>query len=307
MKIHSPYRDHTTALIGQCIYCRSDGGENGLGEEHVFPLALNGRLILNNASCTPCANLIATYEGKVLNGQFRGHRMTSNVPGRRATTDYSKSSLPVILRFADGTTRREAVPIAECPIKVILPVFGALNTNYSLRPQILQPLDHMIAIRQPTYAAKERALLDRFGAVNLEPHFRPDLSAFVRMLAKIAHGLSVGKLGLNGFSPTLLDIILLGSIPRTTDIGCVENTLPRVAVEGYELQWAYKLSSIPVGNTDVTTSHLIVVDLMPVARGPSAPVYSIVAGIGDATTAQRLRESPWPGDDELSPASDNPK
>lgn len=46
--------------VGQCIYCGRMPPEVALEEEHIIPLAINGGLILPDASCRRCADAINT-------------------------------------------------------------------------------------------------------------------------------------------------------------------------------------------------------------------------------------------------------
>jgi hypothetical protein len=47
--------------IGRCIYCDASGV--ALSDEHVIPFALNGNLVIEDASCEDCRKLTSANEG----------------------------------------------------------------------------------------------------------------------------------------------------------------------------------------------------------------------------------------------------
>jgi hypothetical protein len=55
------------ASFGRCIYCGSDGGTDGLRDEHIMPYCLGGNAIIRDASCKDPPEAI----GIVLLGQLR--------------------------------------------------------------------------------------------------------------------------------------------------------------------------------------------------------------------------------------------
>ena len=40
--------------FGRCIYCGSDGGTDGLRDEHIMPYCLGGNAVIEKASCKAC-------------------------------------------------------------------------------------------------------------------------------------------------------------------------------------------------------------------------------------------------------------
>jgi 5-methylcytosine-specific restriction endonuclease McrA len=55
--------------IGQCIYCGSDGGVDGLRDEHIVPYSLGGHAELKEASCRSCEK-ITSYMTGIFLGMF---------------------------------------------------------------------------------------------------------------------------------------------------------------------------------------------------------------------------------------------
>lgn len=49
--------------VGECIYCGSDGGADGLRSEHVIPFSLGGNTELLVASCRKCEGVTSYLDG----------------------------------------------------------------------------------------------------------------------------------------------------------------------------------------------------------------------------------------------------
>jgi hypothetical protein len=56
--------------VGRCIYCGSDGGPDGLREEHIIPYSLGGNAVLEEASCSRCEAITSYLEGYAANVIF---------------------------------------------------------------------------------------------------------------------------------------------------------------------------------------------------------------------------------------------
>jgi hypothetical protein len=130
---------------------------------------------------------------------------------------------PVILTYQDGRKEKLMVPAAIHPATLVLLQFGDLpgllsgrepDENYRFRPIPWMRLND----------AFEEFARSR-GAVSAGVEAPIDPEKLSRVLAKIAHGFAIAKLGLNGFTPLLLDLIhgrvvanapeLVGSDPNT--------------------------------------------------------------------------------------------
>jgi hypothetical protein len=129
---------------------------------------------------------------------------------------------PVILTYQDGREERVMVPADIHPATLVLPRFEW--------PGLLSDRESDGNFRfQYTMWTRESDAFDEFkrsrGAISadVEVYIKPQQLS--RVLAKIAHAFAVAQLGLNGFTPLLLDLIharvvanapeLVGSDPNT--------------------------------------------------------------------------------------------
>jgi 5-methylcytosine-specific restriction endonuclease McrA len=56
---------------GTCIYCGSDGGTDGLRNEHAVPYSLGGTAKLLNASCSECERVTSYLDGYLANATYK--------------------------------------------------------------------------------------------------------------------------------------------------------------------------------------------------------------------------------------------
>jgi HNH endonuclease len=106
---------------GRCIYCGSDGGAEGLRDEHVIPFALEGNTRIEKASCRDCERRISPVDTHLGRSVFGQHRIHAGVQTRRP------KERPTILP-ANFTIGGESVsldlPIKDHPYALALPVWG---------------------------------------------------------------------------------------------------------------------------------------------------------------------------------------
>ncbi|HEV2676388.1 MAG TPA: HNH endonuclease [Aliidongia sp.] len=186
------------APIGRCIYCGSSG-RGTLTKEHIIPIGIGGGLILPQASCTPCQQEINRFETICMRKIF--------LPFRRATglvrhgSDLPKS-IPLIFDLdLRGPT---FVSLDEHPNVVVIPALrnlpgilagGAPSNRVDFDYKIFAGVEIMEETQKRLEEQKRVGIgIDGF--------------AWVRLLAKIAHGIAVAELGLEGFNPELPDLIL---------------------------------------------------------------------------------------------------
>ncbi len=72
---------------GRCIHCGSDGGNDGLRDEHIIPYSLGGNTTIRNASCRDCErriNPVDTHMARAVFGEYRIHAgVQTRNPGDR--------------------------------------------------------------------------------------------------------------------------------------------------------------------------------------------------------------------------------
>ena len=183
---------------GRCIYC---GATEGLTDEHIMPLSMNGNRVIEDASCEPCRVITCKVENAVTHVMWGSWRAQRNMRSRRRR---SRASLRVRVEIERAGAQSEALlPPREAPAILAmlnLPSPGIL-CGRSPRSDGLLPADVWAFSNVQAWAERngaERATLK--AAVNVP--------MFYRMLAKIAHGMTVSIVGLDTFEPFLIPLIL---------------------------------------------------------------------------------------------------
>jgi HNH endonuclease len=67
---------------GRCIYCGSDGGTDGLRNEHIMPYSLGGNAQLMEASCSACERVTSYLDGYLANATYKHLRVHTGVQSR---------------------------------------------------------------------------------------------------------------------------------------------------------------------------------------------------------------------------------
>jgi HNH endonuclease len=187
--------------VGVCIYCGVDkftpsGGK--LSEEHIIPFSINGRYILQEASCKQCAKSTGQFEGILMRGGFRAIREFLQFQSR---TKSRPTHLPLFnINHVQGS--KVMVPIDDYPVTWMIPRFRL--------PGILQPPTEARVGFESVWSEAINYDLEKLKGLGIK-HFESvkfDVMAFVRMLAKIGHSLAVLRFGPNYFVPFLRHIIL---------------------------------------------------------------------------------------------------
>lgn len=190
-------------VIGRCIYCRSD--EN-LTREHVIPVGLNGEFVLGKATCENCRKKTEDIERRVLRTSMRGMRIAAGMRTRH------RQELPATL---PAQVRRGRVwhdvdlPINQYTGGAILPLFGPpTETVGGPDPGGLVAKGSFVLTATPSGADTSLSVATRAGGEAYRVLTAVDLTAFARLIAKIAHGYAVDFFGLDGFEPNLPPAIL---------------------------------------------------------------------------------------------------
>jgi len=188
--------------VGRCIYCGSTQYSNAeirpLSDEHIVALGLSGTLILPRASCRKCARETGKIEGSILRTILWAPRtflkMKTKRPQERPTKFTSMA------KVGDKDVNID-LPIDDHPIMLFFPRLGP--------PGLLvdRPKDQADMREFWTYHFNlNPATFAKYGIKNISSAVM-DTQRFSQMLAKIAHSYAVARLGLNAFTPLLLDHI----------------------------------------------------------------------------------------------------
>lgn len=201
---------------GECIYC---GKNSELSEEHVVPFALGGNMVIPAGSCAECAKITSRFERSVLRGFMYPARIVGRFPTRRPKK--RPTELPLrVLRGDDATD--ESLPIAEHPGILVLPLLSPPHEIYggpTPTGASVVGLETLVFGKNVVDIIRDREATGIQGQTDL------DVTAFGRLLAKIAYGFAVFELGmLDRRHVPILPIILgqsdkiskwVGSVPFT--------------------------------------------------------------------------------------------
>jgi hypothetical protein len=194
--------------VGTCIYCGQVTDSEKLSDEHVVPYALDGTIVLPEASCDSCARIInSQIETPILRKTLWQTRVNLGMQSRSDPP----TEFVVEVRCADGSVRRAKVPAADAPVVCYgfqLPLAGLLEGRTTSRPWGVLPLIVRIPNLERTIIAVKSVAGESINTLNVS------LEEHCRFLAKIAHGFAVAMLGIDGFEHLLPSIILNQDVPN---------------------------------------------------------------------------------------------
>ena len=188
--------------VGFCIYCRAQNVT--LGEEHIIPYALNGAMVLPEASCKKCEKETHIYEHTVCRRIFGNFRIRYNVRSRRKKNRPSHIEIGTI--SSDGKKGKTLVPATELPVTLFLYKFE--ESDYLKGNKEKDSKFNWV----PTsiFSKKELDKLIEKHNWNQKLEVKMVPVEFARMLGKIAYSFTVAEVTLEGFTPfqQLIDVIL---------------------------------------------------------------------------------------------------
>jgi hypothetical protein len=192
--------------VGRCIYCNATNYDENhphkkLGDEHIIPAGLGGRLILPEASCRKCETNNNAAETFCQNEMLEAFRLHLGITRDGAPR---KSLRAEFLRRNGWHTQK--VPASQCPVSMMAPTLPAPDIFFPHPPE----RSNVLQFTTVTMWSERNILrfLHDIEAIDWRirsKHIR--LWPFIRMLAKIAHAYCVAELRLDGFLPLLLPII----------------------------------------------------------------------------------------------------
>ena len=249
--------------VERCIYCGEGGSRT---DEHVLPLALDGQIVLRAASCVACAKLTNTFESKLLNGLFRPIRLRLRLKRRkRGRTRQERHPTHIEVRVgADPDWEAASIPLADHPLFLLLPQLPPCELLRSAG-------DAQIWGRVCVHDPKALGRLQKWMMARNVTQFRtPDFddADFFRLLAKVAHGYTVSKLGLDNFRPLLLPLIRGEQQNFPSLIGGPRDPLPQESTSLWNL----------ASGVRVIGRRPLAVVVFRLFGNFGAPTYEIVAG-----------------------------
>lgn len=256
--------------MGRCIYCgvdryAPDDPRPQLANEHIIPEAINGSLILPEASCRNCERAINRAEWHLLK--------TTLMPVRSYLEMQSKSPLrnrPKKLPIYDGSEtppRRVMVNVEDYPACLYLPALPPARglAKIPWRPEVMfPPFCHYL---QDTV----KLVREKYKVHSVSP---PRLGAhhLFRMLAKIAHSFAVIHFGLGKLDYVLRPLILDNEQDPLWFIGCDPLEPPIDQLHQLDLQY-HELGG-----------GLIITTRIRLFARYGAPIYRVIVGWPNAAT-----------------------
>lgn len=195
---------------GRCIYCGASDDANlqHLSREHIIPHSLGGRLVFRHASCQACADITKLIEQRCSRTMFIQARTKLGLP------TYRPKERPTHFRtaLADASGNIE---IDELGQEVYWRDISAIEHPFCIfmmrfdHPTILSGLAptgaYQVIGYDLSYSGDDLPLTDEGIPLAISQLYSNDW--LCRLLAKIAHGVSVAEFGLNSFDPMLLEVI----------------------------------------------------------------------------------------------------
>lgn len=247
------------APVDKCIYC---GATTDLTDEHIIPLALNGDWLLPKASCRICASITSKFEAKVLRGPLWLPRAALGLRTRRRGKQ--PTSFPLCVTRG-GVSEKWDVPVAKNLPSVILPLFerpGFLSDSPSFTGVRVSGFYIGHTLRSPEQVRQELAV----DTIALEMYY-PTVE-FARMIAKIAYGYAVAKLGLNHIVAPLIVPAILGQLEDIGQwVGTVQEANPAPISNALHLVKVFHEGNFVIAAVSLFT-------LQP------APIYMVAISMG---------------------------
>ena len=205
--------------VGRCIYCES---AQDLGDEHIIPLGLGGRIVLPKSSCKTCSGQSSAFERTCLRTMFGPLRMLYDLPSRRRGD--RPRTLPLkVKRNPDDDWTEIHVNQEDYPFLVLLPRFPLPDLLSGVRTiGDRGPGTRVFWIRGASASAgffdHLEDLIAKLRVHSVMPRAKADIRAFCLMLAKIGHSFSIAELGFGSFAPQLPALILRGDLSNCVDV-----------------------------------------------------------------------------------------
>jgi hypothetical protein len=201
------------ASFGRCIYCGSDGGADGLRDEHIMPYCLGGNAIIREASCKLCEVITSYLDGYLGRKVFYELRLHSGIQTRNPKN--RPTHLNAMLQVA-GELEVRSFPAKEQPYAVALPIWDVPGVLVGRAPTVEFPGEgkHFFYYVPDSLSAE---LPQGQFLVNAASN----TTTFARAIMKIAYGQTVAELGVDGFRRLVSPQIILGQYPYVSHfLGC---------------------------------------------------------------------------------------
>jgi HNH endonuclease len=199
--------------FGCCIYCGSDGGDDGLRDEHIMPYCLGGNAVIREASCKACEAETSYLDGYLGRKVFYELRVHSDIQTRNPKN--RPTHLKATLQVA-GELEVRSFPAKEQPYAVALPVWDIPGVLVGRAPTTAFPGEG----KHFFYYVPE-SLQAELPQGQFLVNAASNTTTFARAIMKIAYCHAVAELGLDGFRRLVSPQIILGQYSYVSHfIGC---------------------------------------------------------------------------------------
>jgi hypothetical protein len=251
--------------VEYCIYCGKSGKETKLTEEHIFPYALCGTLVLSASSCIPCARHINSYiEQPLLERDWaiiraRLDTWTRN-PKNRSDTFTCKV-------FVNGKETTATFRVAEYPTLAI--------TFNSRPPGLLSGVKGVDGYEEIRTSLSNTSTGHSLRGIQFEIKQRFTVGLLDLLMAKIAHSYAVAEGYMNEFEPLLPGVILGTVRPFTDYIGANDFSRDALPKQWFTGATFNEIHLMPL----VRNGEVLLIALIQTFGG-RCPIFQVVVGRG---------------------------
>jgi hypothetical protein len=265
--------------MDKCIYCNVT---NNLTDEHIIPLSLGGKLILEKSSCVGCMQLTSKNEDALLRGHWLGIRTQLKMGSRHKKRNLEQPKLnPVkIVRGSgikvDAHIRSEDSPFLLLPI-LFQPEILHGSVGGGLKPYAKNFAFATLKKRSPkVYIGEHEYKLT--GTEKIEYSITKfDSDNIFRFLAKIAHSYTIYTFGYNACKKYYLQKMVQGDLTEAMIyIGNAEEEIQNTRLDKTDSFHSLKIE-IDKGYVCVLIQLFNVSDLSP------TPIYKVIVGESNDT------------------------
>lgn len=257
--------------IGACIYCGAT--DCRLTDEHIIPYALNGTLVLPQASCDACSEITKRFEQVVARSMYGTLRITRGFRTRRKKE--RPTVIPVATLDETGVEVVRSISVSHLPTTYIaleLPPPGILTNA----PKSTGSPEMKLILKGNR---KEIGALVQHLGGQLEIPNIVAWGPFCLLLAKIGHAYAAAVLRGIGYEPLLPELIL----------GRSEHLSYYVGGANKEATSDLILSIVPLGSETYLSVQISIL-------GPGRlPPYQAIVGKVTDPAAVDCRAREWAG------------
>lgn len=240
--------------FGRCIFCRLDGGGNGLRREHIIPKSLGGNAVIQEASCKACEAITSYVDGYLAKAIYQEYRAHTDAPSRRKKARPTESLARVII---DGVEDVRIFQTKAKPYFLAMPVWGLPTALTAGIPSPNFPTMKAHIYEFIPADIRERLGVDASGSVQVRGTGKINYSTFARGIAKIAYCNAVMRYGLEGFRPFPIVDVILGKSPYASHfVGVPLDDPPPPEPRGIVHKVEFDVWASPSGQILVSTIRL---------------------------------------------------